>query len=56
MNPRPTCAVCGRGVAPDSDHVKVEAEAVKMRDRNDVDTYYLHDRCARRVIGGWRKP
>lgn len=51
-----TCAVCQRSVAPDGDHFVVELEHKRMRDRNDVDTYYLHERCAWNVLGSWGKP
>jgi hypothetical protein len=53
---QPTCAVCGRSVAPDTDHVVVEAETKRMRDRNEVDNYYLHERCAMNALGSWEKP
>jgi hypothetical protein len=52
----PTCAVCGHDVAPDTDHVRLEAEHVHVEDRNDVDEFYLHPRCARAVTGSWYDP
>lgn len=56
MNYRPPCAVCERGVDPSTDHVVLEAEWKHINDRDELDEYYLHDRCAMRVIGGWREP
>lgn len=56
MNYRPTCAVCGRSVEPDSDHVRVDAEWKRMHDRDDVDEFYLHKRCALNTIDSWRAP
>lgn len=56
MNLEPTCAVCGRTVPPDMDHVRLDAETVRTDDRNDVDDYVFHTRCWYGVAGSWRKP
>jgi len=56
MNYEPYCGVCGRSVAPDTDHVRVEVEKKRMDDRDDQDEYYLHQRCAMTVFGGWESP
>jgi hypothetical protein len=56
MNESYTCAVCGRPVAPDSDHVEIEAEVVWMDDRNDRDEYIMHLDCALTTIDCWRDP
>ena len=51
-----TCAVCGQRVAPDTDHVEIEAETVWMDDRNDLRAYMLHLDCALGTIDAWRDP
>jgi len=51
-----TCGVCGRSVPLDQDHVTVDAETVRTRDRNEVDDYVLHTQCADAVFEGWRCP
>ena len=51
-----TCAVCGRSVPLDGDHAKVTVETVRMRDRNEMDDYVLHDLCALAVFEGWSTP
>jgi hypothetical protein len=56
MNTEPTCAVCGRIVTPDLDHVEVTAERVNMDDRNREHTYYLHNQCWYAVGDSWRPP
>lgn len=45
-----------RSVAPDDDHVEVTVEHKRIRDRDNVDEYFLHNRCALNVMGGWEKP
>ena len=56
VNPRPTCAVCGRTFEPDTDHAVVDVEDVRIADRNEENTFYLHARCKRAVFTGWEKP
>lgn len=56
MNFEPACAVCERGVDPSTDHVVVDVEWKQARDRDELTEHYLHDRCARRVLGEWREP
>jgi len=51
-----TCGVCGRSVPLDQDHVKVDAETVRTDDRNAIDDYVLHTRCALATMQGWRDP
>lgn len=53
MNFQPICAVCGRDVAPDTDHVEVVVQHRRMEDRDEEETYYLHDRCAWNTLGSW---
>lgn len=50
------CAVCGRGVEPDTDHVQIDAETIWMDDRNDQRSYILHLGCAMRTIDAWEEP
>jgi len=50
------CAHCGESVAPDTDHVKVEVEKKRMRDRNETDEYYLHVECSWEVTEDWTEP
>lgn len=50
------CAVCGNRFEPDDDHVRVDAEHVRMDDRNDVEDYVFHPGCWERVSGGWMEP
>lgn len=52
----PYCAVCGRRVPLDEDHVEIEAEWVHTDDRNDLQSYLMHTPCALRVLDGWEKP
>ena len=56
MNYEPPCAVCHRSVDPSVDHAVVELEYKHANDRNELQDYYLHERCARAVLGGWCKP
>lgn len=56
MNFEPACAVCGLSVDPSTDHASVDVEHVRFDDRNDLDDYYLHRRCARAVFSGWEEP
>jgi hypothetical protein len=41
---------------PDQDHIKLNAEHVRMDDRNDQEMYVLHPECYRRLTGGWMEP
>jgi hypothetical protein len=50
------CAVCGQRTAPDTDHVELDAEAVRMNDRNGRDEYVLHVECWQRLSEGWAEP
>jgi hypothetical protein len=50
------CAICGNRTAPDTDHVEIDAESVRMKDRNDVDEYVMHSECWRRLSEGWMDP
>lgn len=56
MNYEPTCAVCGQKVYPDTDHTVVNIEHKRIDDRNEPEEYYLHERCALNVFGGWESP
>jgi hypothetical protein len=48
------CAVCNRGVKPDTDHVEI-TETIWMDDRNDQRSYILHLGCAMRTIDAWEE-
>jgi hypothetical protein len=50
------CAHCGRSVAPDTDHVRVELEKKRMQDRNETEEYYLHVDCSWEVTEDWTEP
>lgn len=50
------CAICGGRMEPDTDHVEIDAERVRMRDRNDVDEYVMHLDCWDRLTKGWMDP
>ncbi len=50
------CAICENRFEPDDDHVRVEAEHVRMDDRNHIDDYVFHPGCWRRLSGGWIDP
>lgn len=50
------CAVCGRSVPLDQDHVEIDAETVWVDDRNDERQYVLHLDCAMRTIDAWTEP
>lgn len=50
------CAECGRSVAPDTDHVRVELEKKRMDDPDDLEEYYLHVGCALDLTEDWTKP
>lgn len=52
-----TCGVCGVSVDPGGDHVRVEATRVRIRDRDELDEFVLHERCYDLVVsGGWTHP
>jgi len=50
------CAVCRRRFEPDVDHVRVDAEHVRINDRNDEETYAFHPDCWRSLTGEWMDP
>jgi len=50
------CAVCGNKVPLDDDHVKMEIETVRMRDRNDLDDYVLCMDCGIDKSREWNDP
>lgn len=43
------CAICGNRFKPDDDHVRVEAEHVRIDDCNDVEDYVFHPRWWQRL-------
>ena len=51
-----TCAVCGRPLEADTDHVKVNRTTVWIDAPDEMDAFMLHFRCAERVMGSWEKP
>jgi len=52
----PYCAECGEHVAPDMDHIHLEAESRRMDDRNEIDTFYFHRECWWDVSENWVSP
>lgn len=50
------CAICGNPCGLDSDHVEVDAEHVKMTDRNSVKEFVFHPECWQRLSKGWIEP
>lgn len=50
------CAICGNKVPLDVDHVEIEAETVRMRDRNDLDSYVLCMECSVEKFREWNDP
>ena len=50
------CAICGESVPLDMDYIVVSREARNVGDRNQMETYYLHKRCASSVTRGWSEP
>jgi len=52
----PLCAYCGRSVAPDTDHTRVEIEKKRMQDPDEIDEYYLHADCERELTEDWTEP
>ncbi|WP_353635664.1 hypothetical protein ABSL23_17360 (plasmid) [Halobacterium sp. NMX12-1] len=53
-----TCAnpACTDALHADSDHVRVEAEKKRMRDRDETQEYYFHPECWTAVSASWEKP
>lgn len=56
MTYQPPCAHCGESVAPDVDHVRVNAAWIHLEDRDDREDYYLHQECAFEVFDDWDQP
>lgn len=50
------CAVCDERLLPDSDHVHVEAELKRIRDRDRLDEYYVHPDCWADLVSEWSDP
>ncbi|WP_247005086.1 hypothetical protein [Halosolutus gelatinilyticus] len=50
------CAICERRFEPDTDHVEIDAEHVRMDDRNEIDDYVMHTRCWLNLTEGWVDP
>lgn len=50
------CAICGRRFESDNDHVRVDAEHIRMGDRNDQEVFVFHPECWRRLSEGWMDP
>lgn len=51
-----TCAVCGRSVDPDSEYAEIEVLQKRRRDRDELDEFFMHERCAANVLGSWERP
>jgi hypothetical protein len=50
------CGICRRKVSLDEDHVRVDAEIVRTRDRDEADDYIVHTDCWRSLTEGWMTP
>ena len=50
------CAICGGRFEPDVDHVRVDAETVRIEDRNQTEQFVFHPDCWRRLTEGWMQP
>lgn len=48
--------LCEHRFEPDQDHVRIEAEHVRMDDRNDIDEYVFHPVCWDNLSTGWMDP
>lgn len=56
MSEYPPCAVCGRDVHLEDEHVEVEAEELPRTEFANMDSYWFHERCWRSVSKGWFQP
>lgn len=50
------CAICGESVPLDLDYVAIQKESRHIDSRDEMVTYYLHERCASSVTRGWSEP
>ena len=50
------CAECEGRFEPDDDHVRLDAEHVRMDDRNEQDMHVMHPKCFRELAEDWMKP
>lgn len=50
------CAICEGRFEPDTDHVKIDAEHVRMADRNEGEQFVFHVGCWDRMSRGWVDP
>jgi len=50
------CAVCENRFEPDDDHVRIDAEHVRINDRNETEEFVFHPECWRNLSGGWIDP
>ena len=50
------CAVCGETTPADLNHVQIEAEKIRMQDRNTQDTFIMHPDCYRELSEDWTEP
>lgn len=50
------CGICGGRFEPDGDHVRVDAEKVRIHDRNTAESYVLHFGCWNSLTEGWNRP
>jgi hypothetical protein len=51
-----SCAICGRRFKPDDDHVWIDAEHVRIDDRNERDAFADYPECWQRLSEGWVMP
>jgi hypothetical protein len=50
------CAICRGRFEPDQDHVKVDAELLRIDDRNEEELYVFHPTCWNSLTDGWGEP
>lgn len=50
------CAECGGRFEPDDDHVRIDAEHVRINDRNEQEEFVMHPRCWWDLTGEWNDP
>jgi hypothetical protein len=50
------CAMCEGTFEPDDDHVKIQAETVRIDERNENQMFVLHPQCYNELSGEWVPP
>jgi hypothetical protein len=50
------CAECGAGFEPDTDHVRLSVDVVRIDDADRKEAYAFHPQCWREVSEKWCEP